>query len=356
MSIFHRWLRLASLVAMIACLFLLFSACNKDEEPEIPEPPPVTDPEPEPEPDPIYHPLTGLEIEAEATGRLFFVSVDNNPDARPHYGVSDADLIYELPAEGGIPRLMLGFYGSSSEKIGPVRSARPYFVNTARGWDAIFVHCGWSPAARSLLQEGVVDYLNEISYSSYFWRANDRYAPHNLFTSTELLNQFILDRELTETQEIEPLLFRREDDAPRQGANADRIRIKYPWADNYYAYDEEKNAYGRYIGESLYIDAANGEQLFVSNVIMQRVKSYVTDSAGRLSIDLCEGGEALLFSEGKVISGYWQRDSLDANTEFYDAEGNPFVLAPGLTWIQVCDGDVKVEYFDSTAPATPDTE
>ena len=339
------------LITVFLVVFILTSG-NQGESPLTDEPavsePEVEEEEPEPEPDPIYHPLTGLEVGEEVSARMLMVSVDNNPDARPQYGVSDADLIYELPAEGGIPRLLVCFYGSSSEKVGPVRSARPYFINMVQGWDGLFAHCGWSPAAQTLLYSGVVDYVNEIAQTPYFWRASDRYAPHNLFTSTDLLYEYLEDHDLATTQEIEGFTFLAEGEES-EGSLADRVEIKYRWADNIYVYDASRNDYARYIGEDAYIDGATGEQLHVSNIVMQRVKSYVYDSYGRLSIDMCEGGDALLFTGGKVVEGYWTRNSLEENTHYYDKEGNEFVFTPGLTWIQVCDGDVEVNYLDSTA-------
>ena len=313
-----------------------------------------------PEPDPIYNPLTGLEVSEEIDGRILLVSVDNQEDSRPQSGVTDADLVYEMPAEGGIPRLLLVFYSNSSSKIGPVRSARPYFVNMAQGWDGLFAHCGWSPQAQTLLQSGVVDYVNEIANSSYFWRASDRYAPHNLYTSTEKLYEYLEDRGYATSQadEVSFLPFTSmgaEVDEETITDKADLVYISYPWAKDVYQYNPDTGLYARYIGETPFTDKENGQQVQAANIIVQWVSSRTIDSEGRLEIDMCAGGRAVLFSRGTVTEGSWSRSSLSENTVYVDGKGNEFVLSPGQTWIQVCDGNVSLSYVNTQPETTEDS-
>lgn len=310
--------------------------------------------------EPIYNPLTGLEVEEEISARLLAVSVDNQADSRPQSGVSKADIVYEMPAEGGIPRLLLVFYSNSCDKIGPVRSARPYFVNAAREWDGLFAHCGWSPQAQNLLQSGVVDYVNEIAHSGYFWRASDRSAPHNLYTSTENLYKYLEDYDLATVQpeQVSFLPFTSMGgvvDETTVSGRADLIYISYPWAKDVYAYNAETQLYARYIGESPFVDKENGQQVLASNIIVQWVESRTLDNEGRLEIDMCAGGKALLFSRGTVTEGTWSRSSLDDQTKFVDSAGNEFVLNPGQTWIQVCDGNVDLNYVDSNPASEEDS-
>lgn len=336
---------LALLALVLGAALLIVGGMNMPA-PQPEQPPVVTEPEPEPlpEPDPIYHPLTGQQIAEEAAGRLLCVSVDNSPEARPQSGVEAASLVYELPAEGNIPRLLLCYYDVNADKIGPVRSARPYIVNTARGWDGFFAHCGWSPGAKDLLYSGVVDYVNEISYSDYFWRDNDRYAPHNLYTSTARLYEALADRDLGLEQELAAFSFRREGEELAGAEQVERLRLGFDGANTIYQYDPARRAYGRYIGENAYIDGETGRQIYAANIIVQKVSARVIDSEGRLEIDLTGGGEALLFSGGQLLVGTWSRGSLDANTKFVDSSGQEFTLIPGQTWIELVDGYTECEY------------
>ena len=302
--------------------------------------------EPGPESDPIFNPLTGLEVAEEISARVIVVSIDNLSAARPQAGLSQADIVYEVPAEGGISRYQALFYGQSVEKIGPVRSTRPYIVDIARGWGALYVHCGWSEDARKYLQSNVVDYLNELTYSKYFYRDKSRKAPHNLYTSTDSIYQFLNEKDKAVAQEVKWLSFYTEDDIIG-GEAAETITFKYPYANNIYQYNAADGFYYRYLGDNAQIDPNNDKQIKCANIIMQKVNSAVLDSAGRLSINMTAGGEAMLFTGGKMQTGTWQRSGLDSNTVYLDASGNQFKLSPGSTWIQICDGNVKLTY---TAP------
>ena len=337
---------------IIGLLFCAAGCGDEEQQTEQPETPPEVEPEPEPEPDPIYNPLTGLEVEEEIHARIIAVSTDNHPAARPQSGISQADIVYEVPAEGNIPRFLALYYGQQPESVGPIRSARPYVIDIARGWGALFVHCGGSPDAYSYLSGPAVVSIDEIAYGSYFWRDYTLHSnEHTLYTSISNMYDYLEYREKPLEQEISGWLEFRQDGAPPAATEkADRLLFDYTDTQNIYVYDSESGLYARYIGEYPFTDANNGEQIKAANVIMQRVSSSVLDSAGRLAIDMCAGGEALLFSGGRVVRGTWSRSSLDANTQYFDANGNPFTLAPGQTWIQVCDGNVTVEFLDTTAP------
>ena len=85
--------------------------------------------------------------EEENTHRPVLATINNHPLARPQSGISDADIIYEIAAEGNMTRLLALFQSELPEEIGPVRSARDYFVHIAKGLDAFYVAHGYSPDA-----------------------------------------------------------------------------------------------------------------------------------------------------------------------------------------------------------------
>lgn len=305
---------------------------------------------PEPEPEPIYNPLTGLQIAEEIHSRVVVVSIDNLQAARPQSGLSQADLVYEVPAEGGITRYQALFYSQRPDNIGPVRSTRPYIVDICRGWQGVYVHCGWSEDAKTYLQSGVVDYLNELTYGQYFWRDKSRRAPHNLYTSMDNVYAFLADK--GESQEQQPRAFSfYQPQALIAGEAAETVVFEYPTVTNRYEYNAADGLYYRYVNDGEQRDANNDVWICCANILVQKVSSQVLDSAGRLKIDMTAGGEAMLFTGGKVQTGTWQRDSLDSATLFVNAQGQEFKLSPGQTWVQICDQNVTVRYSAPEPPA-----
>ena len=120
--------------------------------------------------------------------RPFAVMIDNHSDAWPQAGLNQAYMVYEIIVEGGETRLMALFKGADLDKIGPVRSARHYFIDYAMENDAIYVHFGQSPQAQSDIKKYDIDDINGIAEDgTTFWRVKDKYAPHNAVTSTEKL-------------------------------------------------------------------------------------------------------------------------------------------------------------------------
>ncbi len=326
------------IVVMLIMTTLFVTSCSKSTKEETQQA------------EPIYNPLTYEQVsdQHDLERRVFIVSLDNSPAARPQSGLSDADIMYEVPAEGGISRYLALFYVGSADTIGPVRSARPYMVDITREWDGVFVHCGWSEDAKAYLNRGYVDFINEFGYGSSFWRDKSRKAPHNLYTSTENLYAIVEEEGWDSVNLVREFSFYSSDDL-LVGDKADLIDIDYPVANNRYKYDQKSGLYLRYINSEAQIDPNNDQQIEVANIIVQKVASKVLDSAGRLSIDLTGSGEAMLFSKGTVRIGSWKRADLDSPTYFCDSAGNEWQLAPGKTWIQICDQRVDISYQDTTA-------
>ncbi|MGI5891579.1 MAG: DUF3048 domain-containing protein [Bacillota bacterium] len=295
----------------------------------------------------LYCPIDNAAI-SEMPIRPVVVTIDNAPKARPQSGLMDADLLYEIPAEGGVSRFLAVFYHGVSDKIGPIRSARPYLVDIAREWQGVYVHVGGSPDALSYLANGNWPYINEFSHGSYFWRDKSRRAPHNLYTSSENLWQDITAKGWDEEKTVTAWPFLSQSQTQMGDIAADVIKINYSSAKNTYKYDSREDVYWREIANKPHVDADSGEQLAVKNVIVQYVTSRVLDSAGRLSIDMTGEGDALLFSGGIVKKGFWKRPGLDYSTIFMDEEGNEWKMSSGKTFIQVVDQTVKVSYEDTT--------
>ena len=342
----HKKIITLILVAAL-CMAAMFTlgACGKEEEAA-------------PEPVTYTNALTGeiTEQPVEAA-RPMVVSIDNVGDAIPQSNLSKADLVYEFPVEGKQTRLQAVFYTEFPEAFGPVRSTRPYFVDLAREYKAIFVAHGWSPQAKSYLQEGHVPYVNAMNTDVDFYRVSDKSAPHNSYVKWEDLKAKI-DEEgwWSEAQKIKAFKFLK-DGAESKGDLVDFVEFSWSSSDCEFTYDAETGKYTRTIDEGReYVDKETGESIKVDNILVQKVTSSVLDGKGRLKIDMCAGGEALLFTDGKVVKGTWAREDLDSRTIFTDAEGNQFKLSPGHTWVMVADQNCDIDYDATPAPAEETSE
>jgi len=134
--------------------------------------------------------------EGEENLRPVVVMIENHYDSRPVAGLEKASIIYETIIEGGITRFLAVFDGGvSAKRIGPVRSARPFFIDMAEEWDGVYFHAGGSPEALAELKFSDLDRVNEISADGvFFWRDISKLPPHNLYTSSILMERAIASK------------------------------------------------------------------------------------------------------------------------------------------------------------------
>lgn len=295
------------------------------------------------------NPLTGEESEEELPARPLIFSYDNVGSAVPQSWTSKADIVYEFPVEGNQTRLQAIFYGEIPEYFGPIRSTRPYFVDLTREYKGIFVAHGWSPEAKNYLMSGVVPYINAMNSSCDFYRVSDKSAPHNSYIKWSEIEKEIESKGWwEEKQEIRPFTFL-EEDAKNVGEAVTHIEADYSATKCEFTYDAEKNHYVRTLKGKEYIDKETGEFVTVNNVLVQKVTSSVLDAKGRLSINMCAGGEAMLFTNGVVVKGTWKRDDLDSRTIFTDTEGNEFAFSVGKTWVLVANQYCDITFESANA-------
>ncbi len=272
------------------------------------------------------------------------VMVENMSDARPQSGLARADIVYEALAEGGITRFLAIYVDGQAEAIGPVRSARHYFVYLADEFNASYVHIGWSPQAYDALQATGITDLDEIRGDPGFWRVSSRYAPHNAYTSTDLLRS-TLDkvRRLSPGSlagfKFEPIPKRPE------GAEATEISLTYPGGyQAEYRYSASDRLYYRSMDGLPEEDADTGEPVAPRNLVVQFMRAWVIDDVGRLDMAQVGEGKALYFREGVVTEGSWRKSSYNDVTHWLDAEGKPVLMNPGKTWVQIIPPGSKISY------------
>ncbi|WP_237690963.1 DUF3048 domain-containing protein [Paenibacillus caui] len=331
-----------------AASLLLLSACGSEqadpalapsESSDIIVPTAVPSQAPSAEQAAYMSPLTGLPSKEKVTARPIAVMINNAPAARPQSGLNDADIVYEVLAEGGVTRLVAIFQSTldGAAKLGPVRSIRPYLIDIGESYHGVLVHAGGSPDAYSILQTGHKEELDEIGRAgAYFWRDKSRKAPHNLYTNLAKLREGV-DKFgfAAEDTSVPAYTFRNADDDLAEGSPAEGVQIKF-LMDSYkvsYKYDPATKLYTRYIGDKPHADNDTGEPLTAANVMVIGAEHKVLDDVGRLSVDLELGGEALLFERGKVIEGRWIHKKDDVIRFVKDGVEVPFY--PGKTYINI---------------------
>jgi len=293
------------------------------------------------EPERAVCPLTGREI-TTSPGRVpLAVAIDNVRQARPQSGLDRADIVYEVLAEGGIPRFLAIYYcgGESADRIGPVRSARTYFISLANQFDAVLAHAGGSPQALRQIEEGRIRSLNQFRFPKGYFRDPARRPPHNLYTNTSRLLNVAEEVGLEGPDTIEGPLF---DTAEISGVEARTINIPYPTTRVTYEYDPDAAEYLRSMNGEPHRDDITGDRLKAKNVIIQFAQHRVIDAAGRLEIELVGDGRAIFFTGGKRVEGSWFRQSETEPFRYEDSEGNSFRFSPGQTWVAIARTDMRV--------------
>lgn len=332
---------IAGLIASTAIWFLFFAP-----QPAAPNPEPIIESTFVPPPEPIYSPLTGLETTEENAKRpITAVMIENSVDARPQAGLQEAGVVYEAIAEGGITRFLAVYQESRPEHIGPIRSARPYYVRWAAGYDAGYVHSGGSGEALSLIRALNIKDLDHGTYGERLAsRVNNRFAPHNVYTSMNRIDE--LRNSLGFTTSTFTGFARPDPDAelipPTTVANTITFTISSPLYNTSYTYNPESNTYKRTMANQPHIDERSGKQITPS-VVIALVMGYRVHPNGIHSIyDSIGSGKALIFQNGGVTEAAWIKETDSAPLLIRDAAGVDLPLQAGQTWITaIPDGRVN---------------
>lgn len=280
--------------------------------------------------------LDGVAVtDASSTTLLpYAVMVENSMDAWPLMGPSKANVVIEAPVEGSITRFMLLFDPSSTTtQIGPVRSARPYFVDLANGLGSLYVHVGGSPEALEMLKRSTprVEDLDEFYNGPYFWRSTSRSAPHNVYTSVERLTRAASNTK-AEIFPFTPWSYSNE--VSSSSARISSIEVGYQGVYRVsWTYDEATRLYRRSQNGRTQNDA-DGSTVDVTNVVVMLSEDQVLDDKGRLKVRTVGKGKAVLFRDGTIQRGIWQRTSGE-HLRFETEDGRNMFFAPGKTWISI---------------------
>ena len=329
---------------------------------EIPVIAPVPEPVEEPEPEPVYpytNPLTGEGRMEDISGkRPIAVMFNNLEKALPQLGVGQADVIYEIVAEGGITRMMGLFQDIQGVgELGSIRSARDYYVNLAYGHDAIYVHAGGSPQAYEAIKDwgvSAIDFVNGPcgvdSWRDANRRANAGYE-HSLLTSSSNLVEQMPSWFRQEHKDGYQVGWTFDEQLPAGGEAATALTVPFStYKTGYFTYQEEDGQYAisQHINgnDHTYVDGNTDEPVLVSNVLVlyTDISAIAGDSAGRMSVRTTGSGDGILLRDGQLYPITWQRDSKSSCYRFLGETGEEIALKPGSSYINVVKNSAQVEW------------
>ena len=281
--------------------------------------------------------------------RPIAVMIDNHSGAWPQANLNKAYMVYEIVVEGGETRLMALFKGQNLEKIGPVRSSRHYFLDYALENDAIYVHHGWSPQAKSDISSLGVNNINGIQESSSnFWRVKDKSAPHNLFTSTESILKISERKGYSKTSNKKSVLnyVPNEVEMPSTAVNATSVTIPHSNLQTVkYEYDEQSKTYKRYARNKLQTDYITGEPVTTKNIIITMCENYTLDDSenkGRQGLKNIGTFKGYYITDGKAIEIECTKNARDEQTVYKDLNGKEIEVNDGNTFVNICPTDAKL--------------
>lgn len=285
---------------------------------------------------PFVTPFTGEAIAEEITQRPIIATINNHPLARPQSGLAQADVVYEMLAEGDVTRFLALYQSQIPQSIGPIRSARSYFIDIAKGLDAFYLAHGYSPEAKSMLDKRVVEGMNGMKYDGiYFKRSSERKAPHNSYISGEnvLAGAEKIGASLLYQKKVSYPFYEGEDSV-KIGTQASEVAIKYSTNGKFnsqYVFDSEKNRYARFSANVQTVDYVTQQPIELANVLFFEMPHQTIDSEGRRAINIKGGGNAYVFQSGMMREVKWK--NTDGFLIAIEDDGSEVKLVPGQTWI-----------------------
>lgn len=331
----------------IIAIVLLAGCGSKEEIPEqepVVEEPPVAIPVEEPIVYPYAFPLTGVGTEEDSYKRPIMVMVENQAQARPQSGLHRADQVYEVLAEGDITRFLAVYQSDDPDIIGPVRSIRPYFVELGAGLDALIVHAGWSQEAMNIIAQRRLAHFDQVyGDHAYYWRSNERRAPHNLYTSIEKIRQGAEDKGYREDWNDPAFTFVDAIEAAAMEAGSEVRDIKIPYIAGYYVsyhWNEELGQYERHMLGEPHKDKETETQLVADNILIVEAGHKIVDNVGRRHVDVFGPGNGHLVQKGKIREITWKNQN-GIIRAYSDDEEVP--LMPGRTWVHIVPIGTEIE-------------
>lgn len=308
------------------------------------------------------HPLTGEPLDAPFTTRPVTVSIGNTKSALPQMGISHADVLYQIEAEGGITRFLPIFTDVAGiERIGPVRSARTFFNNVTASYDAVIAHCGGSVRGikgyHDLTGSKIPswDHIDQFANGKYFYRDADRKADgyaleHRLCITGDKLLEALEAKDYLTNEVIDyGYQFAEDDELVLSGETASEVTVTFLGDQtSTFTYDPETATYSMRQYDRDLIDGNTNEQLFFKNllVLYTSQKKEHDGFYNRSYYDLIGEGEGYFAVNGQIVEITWTREELKEPFVYTLADGTPITLGVGKTYVGIASTkseDIKYE-------------
>jgi len=303
------------------------------------------------------------------------VMIENHKEARPQSGLSYADVIYEAVAEGGITRFLAVYYCQDAGQLGPIRSARTYFLDfvSEYGSDPLYVHVG---GANTLGPANALGQIRDYKWNSYndldqfsigfptFWRDYDRLGhtadtEHTMYSTTGKLWSFAETRGLTNVGKDDVpweegfVSYRFKEDEKTLSSKTQSIHLEFWSLDPDYhvdwTYDSPTNSYTRKSKDTFYTDRNNNKTITAKNIVVLFMRESRANDGYENNVHLLyktKGtGKSVVFLDGARIDGTWRKDRRTSKTLLFDSNGNPIEFNRGTIWFSILptDGVVSVD-------------
>ncbi len=297
-------------------------------------------------------PLTGVQVAPDLAGRpITAVVIENHPDARPQAGLSQAGVVYEALAEGGITRFLAFYLDQKPPLIGPVRSIRTYFVDWALEFNAPVAHVGGNADALDLIAPLGMKDMNQFYNAGAFYRSGENKAlEHTMFTTSDRLDSLEKSLGYFQPSNFTPSP-RKADSTPAAGTPVAHPSIHIDYSYNGfqvdYAYDATTNDYARSMAGAPHVDRNTNQQIHVKNVVVEFMPtSFGFTRIGEQTVIMATPGtgRALVFRDGGVVEGTWTKSAHTQRTQLLDGSGQAIPLDAGNTWYSIVPTTKTVTY------------
>lgn len=325
-----------TIVSVACCLtagfvYLMLTKINFASAPQAAIPPAK-----KPESQKFYSKVSHLEVpdQASTTKAVTAIMIENSPSARPQSGLKDAEIVFESVAEGGITRFLTIFQVNKPQLIGPVRSVREYYIDWLTPFEPSIAHVGGSATALKIIRNGQYRDIDQMFNGGFYWRSNDRYAPHNVYTSFEKLDALNKQRGYL-TSNIDSFarqIPKLKKDQPIAARNIN-FTISSPLYNSGYTYNPDTNLYARHQAGKPHLDREKGQITANAVIAIETNMSRVPQDGYRERVDSLGEGKAYIFQNGQVTEGTWKKPTTRQQIRFYDANNQEIAINAGQVWI-----------------------
>ncbi len=289
--------------------------------------------------------ITGLPISSTiASQRPVAIMIDNDTRALPHYGLAEADVVYEMmnsTKNNRVTRLMAIYKDwQSVNQIGNIRSTRPTNILLASEWNAILIHDGGPFYNNAYFKSTKINHLSGGFSRVKNGKASEftEYAKGTEISKRAKASK--LSSSYTSTTAASHWKIGTTDLTTLGGLSANLINLNcFKLTKPYLVYNATTGTYDYYENGKISTDGEDKQTASFTNVILQDVTFTQYDKNGYLIYNVIGTGVGYYCTKGKMIPIIWQKTSETGITKYYDATGNEITLNAGKTYIGICPSD-----------------